>query len=92
MADKMTVAQAIEVAKATASAVRKWGRHAAPPFTNQQLMTAIEVLVSNVDLEADSKNVAIAETKEALTKANRQLAACNARVTRLAKKPETKAE
>lgn len=81
----MTVAQAQELVKNTAAAVRKWGKHANPPYTNQQLMAAIEVLADNVDLDADDKIAQLAECREALAKANRQAAAANARATRLAK-------
>jgi hypothetical protein len=75
--NSMTVEQAMQLVKNTATAVERWGKQANPPYSVNQMMAAIAVLAGKVDLEGP--------TKEELTKVKRQLAACEARVAKLSK-------
>jgi hypothetical protein len=68
---KMTVERAREIAAELAKIRARWGKHASPPVTQDDLFEAVTVLVEAGNFDAPSQ--------EEITKLRRQLAACQNR-------------
>lgn len=64
----MDVARATEMVKQIASARKRWGRYAYPPYTQAELMDALVVLYDAGRFDGPSD--------EDITRLRRQLAAC----------------
>ena|SRR5579859_3117711 len=75
----LTLDKAVVMAKAIASARRKWGRQANPPYTIEQISEALQIL-DDAGLLAPAKY-----TEEDITKLKRQIGAAKSRAIRLLK-------
>lgn len=82
MKKAMTVDQARAMAQQAAIGLKKWGAQYSPPYAKDQLVEALGVLENAGNWDGP--------TKAELTKANRQLAACNARYERLKNRQSAK--
>lgn len=78
MAEPMSLKRAREIAQALAVARKKHGAQLASPYPAYEILEALAVLEENGNWDAP--------TREELTKANRQLAAAEARAAKCAKK------
>src|SRR5687768_6924156 len=88
LAEHMTLEKAREIAESTIAGKLRYGAQYAPPYRPYEILEAVTVL----EVELRKQETAIAEMvpKEDLTKANRQLAALNARYQLLRKKSGAK--
>lgn len=80
MKERMSLSRAREIAQSIASAHKRYGAQLAPPFPTYEIIEALIVLENHGNWNAP--------TRDELTKANRQLAAAEARAAKCAKKQE----